>query len=89
MHPSYTSNAIANQISAEVDRNYLCRWWRHHSVRYLGFDLHDNSEEILNNLVSRFGPCLFYLCELGVGVFAGVFFSFLVAAGVLMAGMLA
>jgi len=83
MHPSTRTVPMPNQDPAKADHDYSHLRWRIDSIRYFGLDLHDDSEQIFDNLVSSFGPCLFYLCKLGVGIFAGVFFGFLVTAGML------
>lgn len=69
--------------SPAVDSHSSRLWRRRDSVRHFRLNFHDDSEQFFDNLVTPFGPCLFYLLKLGLGIFAGVFFGFFITASVL------
>lgn len=71
------------QVLLAVDPPSSRLWRRRDSIRHFRLDFHDDSEQFFDNLVSPFGSCRFDLLKLGVGIFAGVFFGFLVTPGVL------
>lgn len=78
---------MLNQISPTVDPPSSRLWRRRDSIRHFRLDVHDDSEQFFDNLVTPCGSCFVYLLKLGVGIFAGVLFGFLVAAGMLSIDM--
>ena len=60
-----------------------CSWWCSNSFWHNRFDIHHDPQQILDYLIARLIARLVDIGELGVSVFACIFFGFLITAGVL------